>query len=236
MRIALAASLLALAACGDNDDHGDAVFAWDTRVIGAFRIDYRGPDDDAIKNLLDDRAYDDDVAMFYGHFHDGAATADTIEALLQRAQQNELIVPEAFHDLVDGPPQRGVCLSFDDDDYPYWVNLRPLLAKYHARVTFFITYYPTATSDDKNVLRELADDGHDIQAHTITHPNGIDYVNEHGLQAFIDDEVEPSFEVLRADGYSPNAYAHPYGATTPEIERALLELPDVGMVRRITTR
>lgn len=234
--LGLSAAAAALGACGDNNDHGSAVFDWDTQVVGSLRLDDRAPDDAEIHALIAGRMRDDQVALFYGHFNPDGTSAEMVASVLQQATDAGLPFL-TFHDLVTGPEQRGICLSFDDDDYAYWVDLAPILAQFHARATFFVTNFPTATADDKALLHAMADAGvGDIQAHSITHPNALDYVAAHGIQAFIADEVEPSFQVLRDEGFAPDAYAHPYGATSTDIDDALLALPDVGMLRRITTR
>ena len=230
----LVVGVMLLGACGDNSDHGVAVFRWDgDRAPGAYRLDHLAPDDADVRGLLDDRQSDTAVAMVYGHLRPGKATAETVEAVLARAVDDGLPFL-TFADLAaGGPARRGVCLSFDDDDFAGWTALRPVFARYGARVTFFVTRYQLASPDEKVELRTLADDGHDIEAHSLDHVNALDYVAAHGLPALLADQVLPSLAVLEADGYAPVAYAHPFGATDDAIDAAILE--HVALVRRITT-
>ncbi len=230
MRLFVGAIAL-VAACGDNSDHGVAVFRWDgDRAPGAYRLDGLAPDDENVRALIDDRITDDAVAMLYGHVRAGHATTATIEAALVRTVDDGLPFL-TFAELAAGPARRGVCLSFDDDDFAGWTALRPVFARYGAHVTFFVTRYQLASPDEKAELRALADDGHDIEAHSLDHINALDYVAAHGLQALLDDQVLPSLSVLEADGYHPVAYAHPFGATDPAIDAAILD--HVALVRRI---
>ena len=64
-------------------------------------------------------------------------------------------------------------------------------------------------------------DGNTIEAHGVNHASAIAYIPAHGLQAYLDDEIQPSIDILRADGFTPIAYAHPGGAHTRELDEAL---------------
>ena len=57
----------------------------------------------------------------------------------------------------------------------------------------------------------------------VHHVNGPTYVEHHGLAAYVADEVQPSIDILTADGFEPVAFAHPYGAHTADIDAAVLE-------------
>jgi peptidoglycan/xylan/chitin deacetylase (PgdA/CDA1 family) len=85
------------------------------------------------------------------------------------------------------------------------------------------------TADQRAQLHALADDGHAIEAHSVSHVEAVPYAAELGAQAYLDDEVLPSFAALRADGFTPESYAYPYGSHTPELD-ALIE-PHARFVR-----
>jgi peptidoglycan/xylan/chitin deacetylase (PgdA/CDA1 family) len=80
-------------------------------------------------------------------------------------------------------------------------------------------------------IAQLAADGHDIESHTVNHLHADSYVAEHGLDAYLADEVAPSFDILRAAGYTPSSFAFPFGAADERTYRAVLELPGVERVR-----
>ncbi len=108
---------------------------------------------------------------------------------------------------------------------------RPLFAKYGARLTFFIAYWDQLSAEDRQSLHDLEADGHDIEAHTVKHYRGPVYVEQHGLGSYMSDEIEPSIDHLRDDGFEVPAFAYPYGARTDETDHAILD--HVSVVRSV---
>lgn len=117
----------------------------------------------------------------------------------------------------------GLALSFDDTSIQAWTDTQPLFAQYGAKVTFFVSRFDVITAGERAQLHALAAAGHDIEAHSILHLRAPQYVEENGLQAYLDNEAQPSIDLLRADGYDIVAYAYPFGARSSELDRALLE-------------
>jgi hypothetical protein len=115
----------------------------------------------------------------------------------------------------------GLALSFDDTSVASWLALRSLLDDYGARVTFFVSRYETFSDAERAGLRTLAADGHDVEAHSVRHFRAPEYVENHGLAAYLRDELDPSIEVLRRDGFEVHAFAYPFGARTGELDRAI---------------
>ncbi|MEO6457300.1 MAG: polysaccharide deacetylase family protein, partial [Chloroflexia bacterium] len=77
-------------------------------------------------------------------------------------------------------PEKPVMLSFDDNDVNQYTNAVPLLKKYGFNATFFIM---TVTIDQENYmtaeqLKELDQDGFDIQPHTWDHHMVTQYETE----------------------------------------------------------
>jgi peptidoglycan/xylan/chitin deacetylase (PgdA/CDA1 family) len=122
-------------------------------------------------------------------------------------------------------------MSFDDAWVDEWWHGRSLFDQYGAKLTFFIAYYPRFTGAEKAELHDLAADGHDIEAHTITHARAPAYVEAKGLRAYLDDEVIPSIDLLRDDGYAVTTFAYPFGARTGETDHAILQ--HVSQVRSV---
>jgi peptidoglycan/xylan/chitin deacetylase (PgdA/CDA1 family) len=115
----------------------------------------------------------------------------------------------------------GLALSFDDTFVDNWFALRPMLQRYHARVTFFVSRYRDITAEQRDKLKTLASDGHAIEAHSVQHLRAPDYVERNGLNAYLHDEVDPSIAILRNDGFTVDAFAYPFGARTTELDKAI---------------
>ncbi len=126
-----------------------------------------------------------------------------------------------------GPPHAALALSFDDNAPDQWITMRDTLNKHNAHVTFFVSRWQDMTPAQHAEIGQLHQDGHDIEPHTVDHPHALDYVQQYGLQAYIDDEVLPSFDVLTAAGYpQPTAFAYPFGEHDDAIDAAVLQHVD----------
>jgi hypothetical protein len=224
IRSAVVAALL-LAACGDNTwPREEPYFKWDGKpTVGAMDItDLDASNDGPLLSKLAHGHDDNWIVMIYGHRPGELVSLDTIQALLQQAQDEQLpFYTFAQLALDDGIARHGINLSFDDTEIDDWYSLRPLLQQYGAHVTLFVTRYAQFTDDGRQKLHQLYDEGNDVEAHGVNHVNGPDYVAQYGLDAYLADEVQPSIDILREDGFDPVAFAHPFGAHTPEIDEAI---------------
>jgi len=229
MRLAL---VIAVAACGDNRQYDEPFFAWDGQAtVGAMALDHLLPDDPGMFDQVDAVVGSPWVAMFYAHIPGEMSRLDTLEALIARATDDGLPML-TYRELAEGPPRGGVSLSFDDTEVDQWMLLRPMLQKYDAHVTFFVTRYFEFTDAQKAELHQLYAEGNSIEAHGVNHVDEKKYVAQYGLEQLIAEEIVPSIEILRADGFDPHAFAHPGGAHTREIDEAILE--HIDLVRSIS--
>jgi hypothetical protein len=238
VRLVLLAALTALGGCGDNEPPRELpYFTWGGETtVGAMSMDHLDTTMDfPLLSRLDRAVADDAVVMIYGHIPGRGLRLDVVEDVLAAARDRHLPFL-TFADLAAGGPRRaGICLSFDDDAVDEWMQLRDLFARYDARATFFVTRYREFGPRRRQLLHQLADDGNDIEAHGVNHLNARDFVDAYGIDQFINDEVQPSLDVLRADGFAPVAYAHPFGAHTPEINAELLTRVDgLQLIRSIS--
>lgn len=231
------ASLL-LAACGDNGlpdfkaNDQDPYWHWNGQPdVGAYALDELTPKAlDLILHRID--TLDDRVLVLYGHTGFQGVSRETIEAVLARAREDGVDLV-TFADLARGGPHRaGVAVTFDDMEIDDWYGMRDLFAQYDARATFFVARYPEWTDDGRQKLKVLFDEGHSIEAHGLHHVNVCAYTAEHGLAAYITDEVLPSIDVLRADGFAPVSFAFPGGIMGNEIVDDLA--PMIPITRGIT--
>lgn len=74
--------------------------------------------------------------------------------------------------------QPGICLSFDDRTIEAWYEMRSLLNRYDAKVTFFISEFDSLSEKEIQWLNELAADGHEIGSHGAMHVNAEYYIPE----------------------------------------------------------
>ena len=127
-----------------------------------------------------------------------------------------------FRELAAGFHGAGWAFTVDDDEVDAWFAWRDLLRAHGVHVTLFVTNFAKLTAAQRAELHALASDGHDIEAHSASHANAVDYSAAHGIDAYVRDEVLPSQAALVADGFAPVvAFSYPYGAHTHELDAAL---------------
>lgn len=111
--------------------------------------------------------------------------------------------PVAFEEL------KGVLLlSFDDRNFDGWKAAVPLFAKYGAHATFFVSGNIDNTA--VSTMKYLIDCGHTVGLHGLNHANADAYVDEHGVEAYWNDDVRPQVEKCMV-GYvdACNSFAYP---------------------------
>jgi peptidoglycan-N-acetylglucosamine deacetylase len=121
------------------------------------------------------------------------------------------------------PAQAAFVISFDDQYVAAWYAQRALFLKYNVRATFFITNPDSLTTIEVEMLRKLANDGHEIASHGARHVNAINSVEENSLEAYVQQEIVPSIKSLQELGFSPVTFAYPYGANSKTIDHELLK-------------
>lgn len=175
---------------------------------------------DEMAEALTRAKLDGTTLHLYAHRPGDTVEVSTLEDLLSAAVERDVgfVTYEA---LTAGEAPGTLALSFDDHNLASWVAMRPMLDRYGARVTFFISSYSGLEPEDQAKIRELADDGHDIEFHSVRHKNAPDYAAEHGVEAYVADEIVPGLAAMRAAGYATTVFAYPYGARTAELDDAL---------------
>ncbi len=120
--------------------------------------------------------------------------------------------------------ERKVCLSFDDmwSEYYSWKICR----EYH-RLNIRLTLFPVGFAVRNNLVRPLSgyqnmyarmrDMGHEFGCHLHTHRD----IRDFSLQQLIDEEMEPSLEVMRralGSNFKPIGIRPPYGVVTDALK------------------
>ena len=219
-------ALLATSLCAACVPDSAFLYAWDhRRVVCSEPVDdvTQGDASDFIDDTFRLAANRDQVVTLHAHIPGQTITTGWLEAMLKRADADQLAYV-TYSDLATGTPRPGLALAFDDQAIDAWYGIRDQLARHAAHVTFFVTRWQTAWDDaGRAKLRELVALGHDVQPHSVSHIHARAYVAEHGLPAYITDEVVPSIEAMRQAGYPPTTFAFPFGETSPEITDAVLQ-------------
>jgi hypothetical protein len=175
-----------------------------------------------IADTIDTAQRRSSVALLHAHVPGVTVSMERLLAVIERAERRGLDFV-TYGDFEDGAsPRPGLALAFDDHGVDAWFELRGLFAERGVRVTFFVSKYFTLTDEQRGKLAQLAADGHSIQAHSVRHLDARAYVDDHGLDAYLADEADPSIAVLRDAGYAPTTYAYPFGVSSAELDDEML--------------
>jgi peptidoglycan-N-acetylglucosamine deacetylase len=132
--------------------------------------------------------------------------------------------------------EAGIAISFDDRFVKEWYELRPLLKKYNARCTFFITQPDSLSHDEVIMLHQLQKEGNEIGCHGAMHVRSMYYIWDFSLDEYMKNEIFPALKTMKKQGFSPKTFAHPGGSQTWYSDRELLKhftiLRDVSMKTR----
>ncbi|MEP6865968.1 MAG: polysaccharide deacetylase family protein [Deltaproteobacteria bacterium] len=240
MKLWLGVVVAVVAGCGDNalpDFEAydqDPYFHWDGQpMVGAYGLNELSPK--ALGLILDRIDHLDGRALvLYGHATAQGVSRETLDAVFARAREAG-VDTVTFADLArGGKPRPGIAVTFDDTEIDAWFGFRDILASYDARATFFVTRYAEWTDDGRQELHTLYDEGNDVEAHGVNHVNICAYTaaTGKGVDGYVADEVLPSLEILKADGFAPVAFAFPGGSEGNAIVDALQPL--VPITRAIT--
>ncbi len=216
--------LAALAGCTRVTEKDYLSYAWDDRdILCSDAIDdiAKPVNWPFIERELKQAGDDKWALMLHAHTPGVTVSMDAIERVLDDADADGLDYV-TFSELVPGEHRGALALAFDDNAPDQWITVAPLLAAHHAHVTFFVTRWNELTAAQHDELHQLAEDGHDLEPHTVHHLHATAYVEQHGLPEYMDDEVLPSIQVLVEAGYHPTSFAYPFGDHTIEIDEAVL--------------
>lgn len=221
-----AALLIGLAACHHDLAETDAAFYnWDARRMHcAIDIDTSTLNElPSIETALDRAAARGEVIELFAHRPGSTISMAELDAVLSAIDARGLAY-FTYADFAHGTGSgAGVALALDDANVTEWLACREMFATHGARVTFFVSTYPNMSAEQRAGIRTLADDGHAIEPHSVNHRRAPEMVEQVGLAAYLRDEVDPSIDALRADGYDVTTYAQPFGSRTHEIDVALFK-------------
>jgi peptidoglycan-N-acetylglucosamine deacetylase len=132
--------------------------------------------------------------------------------------------------------QAGIAISFDDRFVKEWYQLRPLLKKYNAKCTFYISQPDSLSDEEVKMLHQLQKEGSEIGCHGAMHVRSMYYILDFSLDEYMKNEISPALKTMKKQGFSPKTFAHPGGSQTWYSDRELLKhftlLRDVSMKTR----
>lgn len=130
-------------------------------------------------------------------------------------------------------PRKPVIITFDDGYESTYFNAVPRLSKFSFRAVFFVMGNvllqnnswdmqmgePEARLMDSSLISKLMDNGHEIGAHTLTHPRLTELSEEQ-----MDLEVAGSRKAIESfTGKAPKSFAYPYGNLDGRVKGAVQE-------------
>ncbi len=108
----------------------------------------------------------------------------------------------------------GVVFSFDDrPSINSWYEARNLFQSNNISATFFIDHWHMLSETELSNLRDLQSDGHEIASHSYSHISVFDsrYDSETDkAESYLEDQIIPSINNMKADGFNPVSFAYPY--------------------------
>ncbi len=142
-----------------------------------------------------------------------------VQPVVVRAEADAAVPRSALPQSLD---RGAVVLSFDDRNFDDWLKALPLMAKYGARATFFVS--GNIDGQTLDAVRQLHSHGHAIGAHGIHHLRAVEYSQQRSVDEYLQNEVLPQVEQLKVAGITPTAFAYPNSRNNEATDAALLKV------------
>ena len=169
--------------------------------------------------------------LFHGHVPGELLKVSTVERVLAEAKRHHL--PIIRYDQIPETHRGAIALAIDDNAIDDWYALRPVLAQYDAHITFFVSRWAQQGPQQIDELMQLAADGNELEPHTVNHLQPLPYVAANGIDAWLENELDPSIQIMRDHGLTPQIFAYPFGQRDDELDAAVFtRLPVVRAVGR----
>lgn len=213
--------IAALSACTVELAEREAAFVRDDgeRVLCGVGVDSDDIELPEIEAAMRRARAVNEVLLLFAHHPNVSIRPERVLAVLDTAERLELPF-RTFPELVGHRDRAGVAFAFDDFYVDDWYALRAGLRG--RPVTFFVSNWADLSRRQIEALHELAGDGHAIEAHGMGHRDAASYVDRHGIDDYLADEIDPLLAAMAEDGFAPTTFAYPYGSRTTELDEALL--------------
>ncbi|MFV8325531.1 polysaccharide deacetylase family protein [Flavobacterium sp. ZS1P14] len=117
----------------------------------------------------------------------------------------------------------GVVISFDDTSVNEWYQADKTLRKYSWKATFCVSKINTLNHSEITKLLALQNEGHEISGHGLHHFDAPKYVAKNGIDAYINQEINPMLALMHYYSFKVTSFAYPFGFRNPDTDVALLK-------------
>lgn len=102
----------------------------------------------------------------------------------------------------------GVVFTFDDQYISEWYSAKGLFNIYNIKVTHFINRPQNLTSEQVLMLKQLRKVGHEIACHSMNHINSNNFLLNHTLKDYADQEILLAIGKMKEYGFEVKSYAY----------------------------
>ncbi len=120
-------------------------------------------------------------------------------------------------------PNAGVVISFDDTSINEWYQTDQILRQYSWKATFCVSKFNTLNHSEITKLLVLQNEGHEIAGHGLHHFDAPKFVAKNGIDAYINQEINPMLSLMHFYSFKVTSFAYPFGYRNPAIDAALLK-------------
>lgn len=117
----------------------------------------------------------------------------------------------------------GVVISFDDTSINEWYQADKILSQYSWKATFCVSKINTLSHSEIKELIQLQKEGHEIAGHGFHHFNAPKFVVKNGVNAYINQEINPMLTLMHFYNFKVTSFAYPFGFRNANIDKALLK-------------
>jgi len=118
----------------------------------------------------------------------------------------------------------GIALTFDDYSIENWHKLLPILEKYNAKATFFITHPNTFSKAQQQMIIDLKNANNEIACHGYHHYNAVNFIDTSNIENYLKTEIYSSIQWFDSVlNIQLKSFAYPYGARNTYLDSKLLK-------------
>lgn len=119
---------------------------------------------------------------------------------------------------------KGIVFSIDDGYIDLWYEYLDYCDSLNVKLTIYVSGYHDFTEEQKIKLHKFQKRGHEIAYHSTNHIRLFDFLKNHTINDYLNQEILPDLKLLKQDGFTINNFAYPYGESTTEMDTKLLTM------------